>query len=118
MRSTSKLLVTTLTLTVLCAMPIMSHAGSFTITSTADQDEAMTRIVSEENARRQALSPPLPSLSNAEYVQILFTKVLESYRTQTKRRDDEIRRTQFNRLSPTLQNRVKNLLECGKDACP
>ena len=49
--------------------------ATYTVTTNANQEEALTWIVAQENARRANQTPPLPPQTNDEYL----TGMMKSY---------------------------------------
>lgn len=99
-------------------LPASAGAGSWTLTSTADQDAALTWVVQQENAKRAALSPPQAPLTEPEYLQALFSQALDSYRAQKIRAAHEQRKEDYQKAPADVKQKVDNYLKCGKDTCP
>lgn len=55
----------------------------YTLDTTTNQEAALTAIVAKRNAERAAQNPPLPALTNAEYVTSLWQSMLQSYVRET-----------------------------------
>ena len=60
-------------------------AGSYTFTTTAEEDAALDHMVGVENARRAALIPPEPTVTRQTYIDQLWARVLRSYGDQKRR---------------------------------
>lgn len=77
-----------LALTALALFSGILYAATYDYTVTLDQKgkKRLVKMLEVENARRAALSPALPALSEAEYVQELFDNLFARKWRRTRRR--------------------------------
>lgn len=67
---------------LLCAR--FALAGTYSLTTTASQDEALQFVVDKENTRRAAQTPPLPAITIEQYLQQIVTTAIPSYRARMR----------------------------------
>lgn len=72
---------------LLLAVPVPVGAGSWTLTSTAEQDAALRWVVKRQNAER--LKQNQPTVTDQEYLQVLFNQALHSYQGQKQKEDEQ-----------------------------
>ena len=102
-------------LTVL-ACSLFLIAPTYTLTTDATTEAALTHAVSKANAERARRSPPLPALSNQQYVDLLWQGVLASYGRTQKQDDRVVACTTFKNLSRAEQDAITTQLG-GKAPC-
>jgi hypothetical protein len=83
-----------------------AEAADYSISTNAIQEKGLTFIVARENEARAKQNPPLPALSNQEYINLIMQNVFNSYVKQAIQ--DET-----NKLD--LQNRWQSLTQTQKD---
>lgn len=106
-------------LILLCAVwAAPADTGSWTFTSTADQDAGLTWAVGRANTERAKVSPPQPPLNEQEYLQLIFGQTLDSYRAQKLQAEHEKRKEEYQTAPPAVKQVIDNWLKCGKATCP
>jgi hypothetical protein len=87
-------------------MVSLSFAADYSISTNAIQEKGLTAIVAKENEARAKQTPPLPALSNQEYVNLILQNVFNSYVKQAIQEET-------NKLD--LQNKWQSLTQTQKD---
>jgi hypothetical protein len=60
--------------------------ATYSLVTNGAQETALSTLVARENTRRAAQTPPLPALTNAEYMQqVVFAGVIADYGRQYRR---------------------------------
>lgn len=62
--------------------------ATYTLTTSAAEETALSAVVAKRNQERAALTPPQAPLTNAEYVASLWAGMLQSYTDETERDED------------------------------
>jgi hypothetical protein len=109
-------------LTLLCGVLVfatVSLAGTYSFTTTANQDEALQFVVEKENTRRAAQTPPLPAITIEQYLQQILTTSIPSYRAQFRQERvfDKLRDV-WPTLTTTQQNNICSAIGVAPAACP
>jgi len=60
--------------------------ADYTLTTTTEQESGLTDAVDELNTQRAAQNPPLPAITNQQYVTVRFGGVFDDYVKQMKER--------------------------------
>ena len=87
-----------------------------TVTTTAGQDQFLTRLLTRQNAQRAGREPPLPAQTLEEYLRDLFMRGVQGLKEQS----DDVARTaactQWTGLTPGQKATIVGLL--GDTPCP
>jgi hypothetical protein len=67
-------------------LSFVAIAGSFTINTTAAQDRKIHKMLTVENTRRAAQSPPQSALTTSEFFDVMFLKLFKARWRRQRRR--------------------------------
>ena len=96
----------------------ISLGGTPVVLSVNATNKAMlTRLLTRENARRAALSPPLAALTLEQYVRDLIVNMVRGYKVRSAGEDHTEACTVFKTLTGTEQNTIIAQMG-GTSPCP
>lgn len=85
--------------------------ATYTIDTSAAEENGLDFVVAERNAQRAAENPPKPPLTNAEFIdQILVRRSLVAFNQQRKAADAKIVADAYGEANNATQNAVKSAL--------
>jgi hypothetical protein len=77
--------------------------ANYSYNTSANEEAAITYAVSLENARRAAQTPPLPPLTNGQYILAILQAAFASYAQQRAANDISTLQTQYQAATPAKQ---------------
>ena len=81
--------------------------ATYTLTTTAAQETAISFVVAQENARRAAQNPPLGPITNAQYLKAVTDNAFDSYAKQAADIDISEVATAYKSATPAKQAAAK-----------
>jgi hypothetical protein len=103
----------------LCTFTSATFAGTYSFSTTANQDEALQFVLDKENARRAAQNPPLPAWTIEQYLQQIIATSIPSYRAQFRQeRVFDKLRDEWPNLTAPQQTAICNAIGVAPAACP
>ncbi len=66
-------------LVILFFLVSVSYAADYSLSTNAIQEKGLSFVVQRENIERAKQTPPLPTLSNQEYINLIMQNVFNSY---------------------------------------
>jgi len=82
----------------------------YTITTTAEQETALTKTVAKVNAERAAETPPKAAITNTQYVDKITKSTFDSYVSQTDEEDRVSVKDAFKNADASTKAQIKTLL--------
>lgn len=94
-------------------------AGTYSLTTTTAQDEALQFAVDKLNAARAAETPPKPALTIEQYLQHIIDAAIPSYRAQMRQeRVFDRLKDQWSTLTTAQKQAVCTQLGVSAGECP
>lgn len=84
--------------------------ATYSYTTTAAEEAGLTEVVAGVNAQRAAQSPPLPALTNGQYLLSILQSAFASYQQQKAARVATDLKTNYQNASAATQAQVQALL--------
>jgi len=85
--------------------------ATYTITTSNAEENGLAFVVAERNAQRAAQTPPLPPLTNAQFVDdILVRRSLIDFNKRRKDAENNQVESAYDAATNAVQNQVKTLL--------
>lgn len=82
----------------------------YSLTTSAAEEIALSRIVARANAERAARVPPLPPLTNAQYVDGVLTQLIASYVREHRDLTEGEVKDAYRAATPAVKGQVRTLL--------
>jgi len=84
--------------------------ADYTLTTTTEQETALTEVIGELNAERAKQTPPLPAVTNNQYVIKRFGDVFDNYVKQMEEKNQISIREAWGNADAATRARVKSEL--------
>ncbi|MFQ5641321.1 MAG: hypothetical protein ACE5IR_25360 [bacterium] len=97
-----------LILSLSMALPVW--AGSFTVTSTAEQDVVLNKMLVELNTKRAAENPPKPALTLDQMVKGIMTNAFKSYVRSDRAKSHQSLRKAWKGATQADRDQIKTIL--------